>query len=82
MAAILAVLLTQDVGDVEEAAIKLLHAVSPEFRKVTLDELVRSAPIPLAEELIKMAGDRSEVQQEAKERVRVQLIHIHEWSLT
>lgn len=85
MSAILAVLLTQDAGDVEEAAVKLLHSVSPEFRKVTLDELVRSAPIPLAEELIKMAGDRNEVQQEAKERVRIQLkysIPIHEWSLT
>lgn len=77
MTAILAVLLTQDTEHVEEAAINMLQAVSPEFRKVTLDELVRSAPIPLAEELIKMAGDKDEAQYQAKERVSLYVILIN-----
>lgn len=66
LTAILAVLLTQDIENPEETTIKLLQAVSPEFGKVSFGDLVRSVPIPLAEELIKMAGEENEAKNELK----------------
>ncbi|KAF8469032.1 hypothetical protein BDZ91DRAFT_776018 [Kalaharituber pfeilii] len=66
MTAILAVLLTQDIDNAEMTAINLLQSVSPEFGKVSFADLVRSDPIPLAEELIKMAGDENETKNETK----------------
>lgn len=66
LTAILAVLLTQDIENPGETTIKLLQAVSPEFGKISFGDLVRSVPIPLAEELIKMAGEENEAKNELK----------------
>ena len=66
MAAILALLLTQEIQNPEDTAIALIEAASPEFGKISVSELIRSDPILLAEELIKMAGDEHEVKNTAK----------------
>ena len=66
MPAILAVLLTQDSGNAENTTIELLKAVSPEFQKIYFRQLIRSDQMMLAGELIKMAGDENNPQNEAK----------------
>jgi serine/threonine-protein kinase ATR len=66
MTFILALLLAQDVGDIEQTTMALLINASENFKSCSLRELVRPEKITLATELLKAAGD---ADQENKEPV-------------
>ena len=55
-AAILGVILIQDMADLEAETLQLLREVCENLSAITLEELVRSEPIPLASEILKSCG--------------------------
>lgn len=61
MAAILAYILLQSSGEMENAIMSLLNAVSSEFGNLDCAELVRAEPILTASELLKAAGEDDDV---------------------
>ena len=67
---ILALLLVQEVQDVEEYAMGLLREISPHFDDLTLVELLQVEPMMSSLELLKIAGDADESR---KPQVRVGL---------
>ena len=60
MAGILANILLQASGDVENLVVSLLNSVSPDFSNVDCEELLKSEPQATATELLKFAGDLSD----------------------
>lgn len=60
LSAILAVLLTQPFDDVEIESMRYLIEMSDEFRKTTLASLVRSDPMTVAVEVLKMFDDSND----------------------
>lgn len=64
MASILTLLLTQETDDLEKYTMRLLKHISPDFRNLSLGEIVRSGPIPIAAELMKVAGDDNGARKE------------------
>ena len=66
MAAILAYLLLQPSTDVEHMVMASLYEASPDFKKFDLEKAINSVPIPIACELLKVAGEEDE---EKKSRV-------------
>lgn len=57
---ILALLLVQDVPDVEKNAMSLLRHISPHFEGLNLGEIIRLEPVLICFELLKAAGDAEE----------------------
>lgn len=68
MAATLAYLLLQPSTDVEHMVMASLYEASPEFKDFNLEIAINSVPIPIACELLKVAGEEDE---EKKTRVRL-----------
>ncbi|KAH0602256.1 uncharacterized protein H6S33_009866 [Morchella sextelata] len=79
MTFILALLLAQDVGDIEQTTMALLINASENFKSCSLRELVRPEKITLATELLKAAGD---ADQENKEPIHRALALVAELSRT
>lgn len=63
MAAILACILMHSSVDVENLIMALFNAISEEFRNLDSVELLRTEPILIASELLKMAGENNEAQR-------------------
>ena len=68
LTATLAYLLLQQFDDVEGMIMELLREASPGFEAVDLPDILRGHPIPLAGELLKVAGEGDELK---KTRVHV-----------
>jgi serine/threonine-protein kinase ATR len=68
-ASILALLIVQDIPDVEALTTSLLRAVSPQFKKLDFTDLMRSDPAVLALRLLKVAG---QAPDSMKSRVSIQ----------
>jgi serine/threonine-protein kinase ATR len=60
MPAIMALLLTQDVDNIENFTMSLLEGASAEFKEVSIAELVRPEAISIAAELLKVASDEDD----------------------
>lgn len=60
IAPIMALLLTQNVPDIELHAMDLLKNISSHFNKLDLAEILRTEPIGIALELLKMAGEEDD----------------------
>ena len=60
MAAIIAYLLLQPSTDVEHMMMASLYEASPEFKEFDLAQAINSVPIPVACELLKVAGEEDE----------------------
>ncbi|KAH0566290.1 hypothetical protein GP486_000316 [Trichoglossum hirsutum] len=58
LAATLALLFVQPFNNVEGTTMALLREASPMFGKLELEEFAQSLPIPVAAELLKIAGDQ------------------------
>ena len=70
MSSIMALLLIQEVSDVEEFSLSLLRHVSPHFNSISLMEILTTEPVPTALELLKVSG---EVSESRKQLVRAAL---------
>lgn len=70
---IMALLLVQDVPDIEAHALTLLRHISPHFEGFSLGDLILLEPVLICLELLKAAG---EAEEGRKPHVRNQ---IHEW---
>jgi hypothetical protein len=79
IAAILAVMLVQNVDNVEKYTMGVLETISPEFSSSSLEELVRPDALVIAGDLLKSAGDVDESDKEQKQKVRGRLTVVAMW---
>lgn len=63
LGSILALLLSQDIPDIEDFSISLLKGISPHFDRFTLAELLKVEPVLTALELLKAAGEADETRK-------------------
>jgi serine/threonine-protein kinase ATR len=83
IASILPVLLVQDVPNPEKHAMRQLISISSEFSLSSLSELVRPDAFRIAAELLKMAGDAEDIEdQDQRKRVRKSFVIAHNHILT
>lgn len=64
MSSIMALLLAQEVPDVEEFSLSLLRHVSPHFSSISLMEILTTEPVPTALELLKASGEMNESRKQ------------------
>lgn len=69
MGSILALLFTQDSPDLEKMAKSLLVSACEKYHSVDIGELVRPDAMPIAAELLKLAGDAADRDPEFRKRV-------------
>ncbi|TVY82181.1 Protein kinase rad3 [Lachnellula suecica] len=74
---ILSLLLIQDVPDTETFVMRLLYAVSPQFKDVDFTELLRHAPAQTALNLLKLAADADESK---KSRIHAALRYLAKYA--